>query len=98
MSNPNADPTKARQAKKARRREQPGTLEDARALLWRALERASELLNTEDDALSLKAVHAISQGTAAYARVMEVGELETRLAALEVAQQDPGPRLSKGMA
>lgn len=93
----NPDPKTARQARKARRREQPGTLEDARGLLWRALKRAGELLNSEDDALSLRAVHAISQGTAAYARIVEVGELEARIAALE-GQSDPtgGPQLGRG--
>ena len=81
MSNPN--PTEARQAKRQKRRGQPGTLEDARALLWKAFQRAGVILDNEDDALSLKAIHAVSQGAAAYARIIEVGELEARLAALE---------------
>jgi len=86
--------------KKARRRKKPGTLEDARALLWRALTRAGELLEEEDPALSLKAIHAISQGAAAYARIVEVGELEARLAALEALGEgeDSGPRLGRGAA
>ena len=92
MSNPN--PTEARQAKRQKRRGQPGTLEDARALLWKALQRAGTILENEDDALSLKAIHAVSQGAAAYARIIEVGELEARLAALESAGEDTGPRLS----
>ena len=97
MSNPN--PTEARQAKRQKRRGQPGTLEDARALLWKALQRAGTILENEDDALSLKAIHAVSQGAAAYARIIEVGELEARLAALEGAGEDTGPRLSsKGAA
>ncbi len=101
MSNPNADPTKARRSK---RRGKPGTLEDARALLWRALSRAGELLEMEDPALSLKAVHAVSQGAAAYARIIEVGEMEARLAALEASgtpsEDGPnsGPRLGRGAA
>lgn len=104
MGNPNADPTKARQAKRARRRGQPGTLEDARALLWRALTRAGELLEEEDPTLSLKAIHAVSQGAAAYARIVEVGELEARLAALEGAGGEGegaptgGSRLDRGAA
>lgn len=104
MSNPNADPTKARQAKKARRKGKPGSLEDARALLWRALERAGELLGEDDPAFALKAVHAISQGAMAYARIVEVGELEARIAALEVVggegEDTPtgGPRLGRGAA
>lgn len=107
MSNPNADPTKARRAKKARRRARPGTLEDARALLWRALTRAGELLDTEDEEgrpdahTALRAIHAISQGAAAYARIVEVGELEARIAALEAAGGEgdgSGPRLGRGAA
>lgn len=103
----NANPSKARQAKKARRRGKPGTVEDARRLLWRALDRAGELLDVEDEegkpdhALALKAIHAISQGAAAYARIVEVGELEARIKALEEdkeAEEGNGPRLGKGAA
>lgn len=102
MSNPN--PTAARQAKRQKRRTKPGTLEDARALLWRALTRAGELLEQEDPVLSLKAVHAVSQGASAYARIVEVGEIEARLAALEATgtpaegSPDTGPRLGRGAA
>ena len=104
MSNPN--PAKARQAKKRKRRGEPGSIEDARALLWKALQRAGELLNAEtvedgvsrpDNHTALRAIHAISQGAAAYARIVEVGELEARLAALEAQggeEDPPGPRLS----
>ena len=41
MSNPNS--TGARQAKRRKKLSQPGTLEDARALLWKALQRAEEV-------------------------------------------------------
>ena len=92
MSNPN--PTAARQAKKRKRRGKPGSIEDARALLWKALQRAGDILDNEDDTLSLKAIHAVSQGAAAYARIVEVGELEARLSALEGGEDLPGPRLS----
>ncbi len=95
MANHNADPTQARQARRQKRRSQPGTLEDARALLWKALERAAAILENEDDTLSLKAIHAVSQGTAAYARIIEVGELEARLSALEGASETTGLQLSK---
>ncbi|MVN85170.1 hypothetical protein GO986_00085 [Deinococcus sp. HMF7620] len=105
MSNKDADPTKARQAKRMKRRGKPGTLEDARALLWRALTRAGELLEEDDPAHALRAVHAVSQGAAAYARIVEVGELEARIAALEAGQTGededllaPGPRLGRGAA
>ena len=104
MSNPNADPTKARQAKKARRRGKPGTVEDARRLLWQALTRAGELLEVEDpetgqpdNTLALKAIHAISQGAGAYAKDTEVTDLAARIEALEAAKEEggTGPRLSK---
>lgn len=104
MSNPNADPTAARKAKRQKRRGKAGTLEDARALLWRALTRAGELLEQEDPMLSLKAVHAVSQGASAYARIVEVGEIEARLAALEASGApveggpDAGPQLGRGAA
>ena len=83
MANPNPDPLKARQAKKAKRRGKPGSLSDAQAVLWQALRKAGELLEHEDPHLSLKAVHAVSQCAANYAKVLEVGELEARLQALE---------------
>ena len=103
MSNPN--PTAARQAKKRKRRGKLGSIEDARVLLWKALQRAGELLDAEtvdeagmstpDNHTALRAIHAISQGAAAYARIVEVGELEARLTALAGAGEDtPGPRLS----
>lgn len=94
MSNPN--PTEARQAKRRKSRSKPGSIEDARALLWKALQRAGDILEDTDPVLSLKAIHAVSQGAAAYARIVEVGELEARLAALEGdgTEGTPGPRLS----
>lgn len=93
----NPNPVEARKAKRAKRRK-GGSLEHARVLLWQALERAAELLNEDDPALSLKAVHAISQGASSFAKLVEVGEFEARLAALEGAKEDPGPRLGKGAA
>ena len=95
---PNPDPVEARQAKRRKRRSKAGTLEDARGLLWRALQRAAELLEEEDPALTLKAVHAVSQGASSYAKLVEVGELEARIAALEIAQEGPGPRVGRGAA
>ncbi len=56
----NSNPVQARMGKRKKRRSKPGTLEDARALLWRALTRAGELLEEEDPLLSLKAIHAVS--------------------------------------
>lgn len=106
----NSNPTKARQAKQRKRRGKVGSLADVQALLWAALMRAGDLLEAEtisedgqslpDDATALKAVHAISQGAASYARLVTAGELEERLAALEATGegQNSGPRLGKGAA
>lgn len=97
----NANPVKARQAK--RRKRQAGSVDDAKRLLWSALQRAEQLLDAQnpetglpDDALALRAVHAISQGVSAYAKVVEVGELEARIQALESVSS--GPRLGMGAA
>lgn len=89
-----------------RRRRKAGSLEEARRLLWRALERAGKLLEVEDpetgqpdNALALKAIHAISQGAGAYAKVCEVADLAQRIEAIEKAQgiteEDTGPRLAR---
>lgn len=78
-------PHKARQARKRRRA--AGSLDDARRVLWSALTAAETILDdaTEqrDAPTVLKAVHALTQATAAYARVVEAGELEARLAEVE---------------
>ncbi len=92
-------------AKKRRRR--AGSMEEVRRLLWRALSRAEDLLDAQkidpetgeslpDDGLALKAIHAISQGAGAYAKVTEVTDLAARIEALEAAKgEEPGPRLGK---
>lgn len=96
--------------KRRKRRGKVGTLADVQALLWAALMRAGELLDAEtvnedgstkpDDAAALKAVHAISQGAASYARLVTACDFEERLAALEAGGegQNSGPRLGKGAA
>lgn len=87
-----------------RRRRKAGSIEDAKRLLWRALERAGELLDSEDLSpdQTLKALHAISQGAGAYSKVLEVSDFAARLEALEKAHgidsADAGPRLGKGAA
>lgn len=88
-------PHKARQAKKRRRT--AGSIDDARRVLWRAMQAAETILDDAEDSRDaptvLKAVHALTQATAAYARVVEAGELEARLAELEaaVAAAPPSP-------
>ena len=81
MANPNADPTRARLAKKAKAR--PGNIQDAAGAVWDALETAREILSSTDTNERLKACHATFQGAQAYAKLFEVGELEARLSALE---------------
>ena len=88
MSNPNADPTKARLAKKRKRK--PGNMQAVAGKLWAALEAAEELLAEDDPHLRLKAVHALSQVAGSYAKVYEVGELEARTQALEAVLNRTG--------
>lgn len=61
----------------------PGSLEDARSVLWAALKRAERALEAKDHSTALKGVHAVSQASTAYARLVETGELEARIRALE---------------
>lgn len=80
----NANPYKARLGKK--RLAKAGTLDDVTRLLWRGLcEARGVLFRAEDDELKLRAIHAISQAAGQYTRLLEVGELESRVEALEAA-------------
>ena len=68
----------------------PGNLRDLLQVLWQALLEAQAVLEAAGEAeaeLKLKAVHAISQCGGQYAKLLEVGELEARLAAVEQAQR-----------
>jgi hypothetical protein len=92
VSNPNANPAKARLAKKAKSK-QP-SIKEASLIVWRALEAAQVILGESDPTLKLKACHCVFQGAQAFAKLHEVGELEARLLALEQAL--PGsPNISK---
>ena len=77
----------ARLAKRNRRAQ--GDLTEARKRLWRAIEMADACMMDaaagDDRSGVLKAVHATTQAVSAYARVVEVGELESRLESLEAA-------------
>ena len=42
-----------------------------------------------DSALTLRGVHALTQATGAYAKLVEVGEFEARLTALEAQHPNP---------
>ena len=82
MANPS--PYKARQAK--RRKGKPGDLAALLRVVWAALLEADAVMQAADEdnpELILKCVHAISQCAGQYAKLVETGELEARLAALE---------------
>jgi len=76
----NNNPTKARRARAEQKRER---LQHILEHVSMALDRSNELLAHEDPNTALRAANAIFQGAVAYARVYEVGELESRLEALE---------------
>lgn len=91
---PNPNPFQARIAKKRTRK--PGKLLDLQRLLWRALLTAEEILDgaegTADDppawVTQLRAIHALSQAAGQYAKLLEIGELEARISALEAAHKE----------
>lgn len=86
---PDTRPHKARAAKKRRRIRKIGSIEDAQRKLWQAITAAEDVLldDQSDSATVLKAAHAITSASTAYAKLMEVGELEARLTELEEAMQ-----------
>jgi hypothetical protein len=79
---PNPNPHRARLARKSARK--PGDLRGLQRKLWGAILHCEDVLEAADTPeLRLRAIHAMSQATGAYVRVLEVGELEARLTALE---------------
>ena len=82
---PNPNPHVARTAKKRRRIRKVGDLAAMRRKLWQAITTAEDiLLDPESDTLTqLKSINAITSASTAYAKLIEVGELEERLTALE---------------
>ena len=94
-------PHVARKAKKRRRtRRKPGTVDHARRVLWAAIERVEEVLHDAAEPengranpdMILRAAHAITQASSAYARIVEAGELEARLGELEAAVEAQNER------
>jgi hypothetical protein len=84
---PNPNPHHARQAKK--RRGKPGDLAALLRVVWGALLEADAVLQStqgDNPELCLKAVHAVSQCAGQYAKLLEIGEYESRLSALEAQQ------------
>jgi hypothetical protein len=77
---------KARMGRKLRGK--PGDLVQLQLILWYSLKRAQGILDVAtDDETTLKAVHCISQVAGQYAKLLEIGELEARIAAMEAATQ-----------
>ena len=57
-------------------------------MVWNAITHAQEQSAMDGEPeLRLKAIHALSQCAGQYSKLIEIGELETRLAALEARQQ-----------
>jgi hypothetical protein len=82
------NPYAARLVKK--RKHKPGNLQDLLRVLWQALLEAEAVLNAagpDDWEMTLKAAHCISQCGGQYAKLLEVGEFEARLKALENGYQ-----------
>jgi hypothetical protein len=91
---PNSNPFHARMAK--RRARKPGDLAALKITLWRALLEAERvLLESDDDELSLKAVHALSQASGQYLKLLEIGEFEASIAALEASAAQVAPLLAR---
>jgi hypothetical protein len=83
MANPN--PHAARLAK--RRAHKPLDLLDVLKIMTKAIREAeAAMLTTTEVDLSLRCVHALSQACGQYAKLLEIGEFEARLKALEDAK------------
>lgn len=77
----NSDPYKARLALVEIRK--TGDVEELRAILWYAINRVGVFLNSDDPALVIRATHCLAQVSPAYLKALEVGEIESRIAAIE---------------
>ena len=69
----------AKKARQAKREKRMVELEPCRDLLLKAMDTARELLDSEDDALRLKATHSVSQLTTSYVKLYEVLEVQTEI-------------------
>jgi hypothetical protein len=83
MANPNPHP--ARAAKRRRRLQSMGDITDLKRKVWVAVVTAAQMLEDEDAKpdLKLRAVHAVTQAAASYAKLIEATEFEARIAELE---------------
>jgi hypothetical protein len=80
--------------KRRRRRAKPGSLEQLTAVLWGIIIEYEALMNEEDcpSERALRCAHALAQLSSAYRGVVEVAQLDERIAALEAAMQGKGDR------
>lgn len=88
---PNTAPARTAKARKRREAVTPGTLDDVKVKLWAAIERVDGLMDVATIELTLKATHALVQACGAYTKVLEVGEIEGRLAEVEARLADAAP-------
>ena len=81
MANPS--PYQGRMGRKRRRK--PGDLAALTRVLWQALLEAEEILLAEDSEpeMRLRAANTLSQASLSYLRLIETGEYEARLRAIE---------------
>jgi hypothetical protein len=85
----NPNPYQARIASKRKRRARNGSLATAQRVLWNAILRVEEALETASGTeMVVKCTHALSQSLASYGKLIEIGELEARLKALEGQLKD----------
>jgi hypothetical protein len=76
----NSNPYKAREERGSKKQK---SLAPVIQTLEKALKKADEILDRQDEALRLKAIHAVSQLSASYARVYVAVEMEARLVEVE---------------
>ena len=87
--------------KKLTRQRKPGTIDDALLIQWRAIKAAeTALYSAADEPTVLRSVHAITQATTGYAKLLEAHQLEEHVAAIEgaVGTGTPTPARSYGAA
>jgi HPt (histidine-containing phosphotransfer) domain-containing protein len=79
--------THVARAAKAQRRKKPGTIEAAQRRLWEALEATGGMLEEArevgDTDTALRCVHALTQATSAYVKVIQQVEVVARVEELE---------------
>ena len=89
---PNPDPYRARLMRKRRRK--TGDLHALQRKLWGAICEADDLIVLAvTDEVRLKAIHALVQAGMVYAKILEIGEHEARLAAIEQQLRLAGRRV-----